>query len=49
MYNNALPQKYKINVSISFKNLIFFSLINYNFDKTSSSIKYGLVSIGQAY
>ena len=35
MYNNILPQKSKVNVSIFFKNLIFFSFINFNFGQTS--------------
>ena len=45
MYSNILPQKCKASVQFSFKNLIFFSFINFNFGPTSSSIKFGLVSI----
>ena len=45
MYNNILPQKCKVNVSIFFQkfNIPF---INFNSGQTSSSIKYRLVSIG---
>ena len=48
MYNSILPQKCKVNVSIFFQkfNIPF---INFGFGKTSSSIKYRSVSIGQVY
>ena len=48
MDNKILPQKYKANLSFFFQkfNTVFFSFINFNFGETSSSIKYGLVSVG---
>ena len=44
MYNRNVKSMYQFY----FKNLIFFSFTNFNFGKTSSSIKYVLVSIGQS-
>ena len=47
MYTAALsPRNIKSKYQYSFKNSIFFSLINFSFSKISSSIKYGLISIG---
>ena len=48
MYNSTLPQKCKVNVSIFFQKLNLLFIYKLGFGKTSSSIKYGLVSIGQS-
>ena len=47
MYSNILPPKCKVDVSISFQNFntVVFLFINFSFGQTSSSIKYGLVSV----
>ena len=47
MYNNTLPQKCKVNITIFFQKLNILFIYKLSFGKTSSSIKYGLVSIGQ--